>query len=101
LGSRPDGLRRVLRRLLPCLQRGQRRSSLEPRCRWRIDGSATVLGNVVYYSDLGSNTTAGLDLRSGRKVFGFSDGEFTPVITDGKVVFLIGFSTIYQMLPPH
>jgi outer membrane protein assembly factor BamB len=67
----------------------------------RIDGSATVLGNVVYYSDLGSNTTAGLDLRSGRKVFGFSDGEFTPVITDGKVVFLIGFSTIYQMLPPH
>ena len=65
----------------------------------RIDGSATVLGNVVYYSDLGSNTTAGLDLRSGRKVFGFPDGEFTPVITDGKVVFLIGFSTIYQMLP--
>ena len=65
----------------------------------RIDGSATVLGNVVYYSDLGSNTTAGLDLRTGRKVFGFPDGEFTPVISDGKVVFLIGFSTIYQMIP--
>ena len=25
----------------------------------RIDGSATVLGNVVYFSSLGSNTTAG------------------------------------------
>ena len=65
----------------------------------RIDGSATVLGNVVYYSDLGSNRSAGLDLRTGRQVFGFRDGEFTPVITDGKVVFLIGYSTIYQMVP--
>jgi outer membrane protein assembly factor BamB len=65
----------------------------------RIDGSATVLGNVVYYSSLGSNTTEGLDARSGRKVFSFPDGEFSPVITDGKAVFLIGYSTIYQMLP--
>jgi outer membrane protein assembly factor BamB len=65
----------------------------------RIDGSATVIGNVVYYSSLGSNTTRGLNWRSGRQVFSFPDGEFTPVITDGKVVFLIGYSTIYQMVP--
>ena len=44
----------------------------------RIDGSATVLGNVVYYSDLGSNTTAGLNWRTGSKVFSFPDGEFSP-----------------------
>jgi outer membrane protein assembly factor BamB len=75
------------------------------RLRWshgaggRIDGSATVLGNVVYYSALGGNRTAGLDLRTGRQVFSFPDGEFTPVTTDGKVVFLIGYATIYQMLP--
>jgi outer membrane protein assembly factor BamB len=67
----------------------------------RIDGSATVLGNVVYFSSLGSNTTAGLNWRTGRKVFSFPDGEFTPVITDGKAVFLIGYATIYQMLPRH
>jgi outer membrane protein assembly factor BamB len=65
----------------------------------KIDGSATVVGNVVYYSNLASNTTAGLDVRTGRKVFSWDDGEFTPVITDGKVVFLIGYSTIYQMVP--
>ena len=65
----------------------------------RIDGSATVLGNVVYYSSLGSNTTTGLNWRTGRQVFSYPDGEFTPVITDGKVVFLIGYSTIYQMVP--
>jgi outer membrane protein assembly factor BamB len=65
----------------------------------RIDGSATVLGHVVYYSSLGSNTTWGLDWRTGRQVFSFPDGEFSPVITDGRAVFLIGYSTIYQMLP--
>ena len=65
----------------------------------RIDGSSTVLGKVIYYSDLGSNTTAGLDLRTGRQIFSFPDGEFSPVITDGKVVFLTGYSTIYQLLP--
>jgi outer membrane protein assembly factor BamB len=65
----------------------------------RIDGSATVLGNVVYFSSLGSNTTSGLNVRNGRQVFSFPDGEFSPVITDGKAVFLIGFSTIYQMIP--
>ncbi len=59
------------------------------------------MGNVVYYSGLGSNTTAGLNWRTGRQVFSFPDGEFTPVITDGKVVFLIGYSTIYQMVPKH
>jgi outer membrane protein assembly factor BamB len=67
----------------------------------RIDGSATVLGHVVFYSSLGSNTTAGLDVRTGRKVFSFPDGEFSPVIADGKVVFLTGYSTIYQMIPKH
>jgi outer membrane protein assembly factor BamB len=75
------------------------------RLRWshgaggRIDGSATVLGTVVYYSALGGNRTAGLDVRTGRQVFSFPDGEFTPVITDGNTVFLIGYATIYQMLP--
>ncbi len=65
----------------------------------RIDGSATVLGNTVYYADLGSNSTEGLDLRSGRHDFSFPDGEFSPIITDGKAVFLVGYSTVYQLIP--
>jgi hypothetical protein len=32
-------------------------------------------------------------------VFSHRDGEFSPIITDGKAVFLIGYFTIYQMLP--
>jgi len=65
----------------------------------RISGSATVLGNVVYYSVLGSRTTAGLDTLTGRQVFAFRDGAFTPTIADYHAVYLVGYSSVYQMLP--
>jgi len=65
----------------------------------RISGSATIVGNVVYYSNLGARTTTGLNVRSGRQVFAFHDGAFNPVIADNKAIYLSGYSTLYQMLP--
>jgi outer membrane protein assembly factor BamB len=65
----------------------------------RISGSATVLGNVVYYSVLGSHITAGLDTVTGRQRFSFNDGAFTPTIADYHAIYLVGYSSIYQMLP--
>jgi outer membrane protein assembly factor BamB len=65
----------------------------------KISGSATIIGNVVYFSPLGSKTTQGLDARTGRQVFSFPDGAFNPVIADYKAIYLVGYSTIYQMLP--
>jgi outer membrane protein assembly factor BamB len=65
----------------------------------RISGSATVLGNVVYYSVLGSRTSAGLDVDTGRQVFSFPDGAFTPTIADYHAIYLVGYSSVYQLLP--
>jgi outer membrane protein assembly factor BamB len=65
----------------------------------RISGSATILGDTVYYSDLGSKTTAGLDARTGRQVFSFPDGAFNPVVADYSTVYMTGYSMIYQMTP--
>ena len=65
----------------------------------RISGSATVLGGVVYYSVLGSRTSAGLDVVTGRQVFSFPDGAFTPTIADYHAIYLVGYSSIYQLLP--
>ncbi len=65
----------------------------------RINGSATIIGNVVYYAGLRLNRTVGLDARTGRGVFSFNAGNFTPIISDGKAIYLIGYSTIYQMFP--
>ncbi len=65
----------------------------------KISGSATIVGNVVYYSDLGTKTTAGLDVRTGRKVFSFPDGAFNPVVADDHAIYLSGYTMLYQMLP--
>ena len=65
----------------------------------RISGSSTVVGNVVYYSDLASKTTTGLDATTGRTVFSFPDGAFTPVIADYRAIYLDGYATIYELLP--
>jgi outer membrane protein assembly factor BamB len=65
----------------------------------RISGSPTVIGDVVYYSNLGSKSTSGLDVRSGRQVFSFPEGSFNPVIADGKAVYLTGYANLFQMLP--
>jgi outer membrane protein assembly factor BamB len=67
----------------------------------KISGSATIVGDVVYYSDLGTKTTAGLNVRTGRKVFSFPDGAFNPVVADAGTIYLSGYTTLYQMLPSH
>jgi outer membrane protein assembly factor BamB len=71
----------------------------------RISGSSTVVGDVLYFSDLGSKTTAGLDVVTGRQVFTFPDGAFTPMIADYHALYLDGYNKIYQLLPgraaPH
>jgi outer membrane protein assembly factor BamB len=73
--------------------------------RWRhpaggkISGSATIVGDVVYYSNLATKTTAGLNVRTGRQVFSFSDGAFNPVIADPGSIYLVGYGSIYQLLP--
>jgi outer membrane protein assembly factor BamB len=65
----------------------------------RISGSATVVDNVVYYSALGSKDTTGLDAVTGKPVFFFPDGAFSPVIADYHAIYLIGYASVYQMLP--
>jgi outer membrane protein assembly factor BamB len=65
----------------------------------RISGSPTVVGGVVYYSDLGSKTTTGLDVHTGDVVFTFPDGAFTPIVADYSDLYLSGYNTLYQLLP--
>ncbi|HLH66281.1 MAG TPA: PQQ-binding-like beta-propeller repeat protein [Solirubrobacteraceae bacterium] len=65
----------------------------------RISGSATVVGDVVYYSDLADKTTTGLNAATGRVVFTFPDGAFTPIVADYHALYLDGYDRIYQLLP--
>ncbi len=63
----------------------------------KISGSSTILGDVIYYPDLGTKHTVGLDVRTGRKVFSWGDGAFASAIADAKHIYLVGYTTVYQM----
>lgn len=65
----------------------------------KISGSATVIGNVVYYSDLGTHSTSGLNVRTGHEVFSIRQGAFDPGISDGHIFYLDGYNTLYALEP--
>jgi outer membrane protein assembly factor BamB len=65
----------------------------------RISGSPTIVGDVVYYSNLASKTTTGLNVRTGHVVFTFPEGSFNPIIADPSAVYLTGYADLHQLLP--
>ena len=76
--------------------------------RWRfaangqISGSATVVGNVVYFATLagkGAGRTYALSARTGKRLWTYPDGKYTPVVAVPKRLFLIGYARVYAMVP--
>jgi outer membrane protein assembly factor BamB len=67
----------------------------------RISGAPTVVGKIVYFADLDSRTTTGLDVRTGKRVFKMHSGKFNPVISDGKRLYLTGYGTEYGLVPKN
>jgi hypothetical protein len=75
------------------------------RARWtynaggRISGSATVIGRVVYFADLGHRRTIGLGTRTGRVKFHRHQGAYDPVVSDGRRLYLTGNHTLTALRP--
>jgi outer membrane protein assembly factor BamB len=85
------------------------------RIRWTfaagapISGAPTVLDGLVYFSTCGScssyesnahdRRTFALDARTGRLVWRFPDGEYSPVIADRERVYLTGYTHLYGLVP--
>ena len=65
----------------------------------RISGSATIVGNVVYFADLGEHRTYGLGISTGRVVFEKDSGAFDPVISDGQDIYLTGYDALFALAP--
>jgi len=65
----------------------------------KISGGATVIGDIVYFSNLSRKSTVGLGARTGRKVFDIRRGAFNPVVSDGRTIFLTGYSSLYALRP--
>jgi outer membrane protein assembly factor BamB len=73
-----------------------------------ISGAPTVLGGLVYFSTCGScsryesnpraRRTFAVDARTGRLVWRFPDGEYSPVIADRERLYLTGYTSLYGLV---
>lgn len=66
-----------------------------------ISGAASVIGKVAYYSVLSKRRTYALDARTGRVLWSLGRGAFNPAISDGKRVYITGYSTVYGFTTPQ
>ena len=65
----------------------------------KISGAATVVGDIVYYSNWGHRDTTGLWAKSGDVAWHSTRGAFNPVVSDGQTVYVTGFSSIGAFVP--
>ena len=101
-GRPPARLRRLLQRPLLRARRAQRRRSAGRAAATAGSPAARrVIGDIVYYADLGNKRTIGLDARTGRKVFEHERGSYNPVVSDGETIYLTGYHAMYALAAAH
>jgi len=64
-----------------------------------VIGSTSIVGNIVYVATFEGTTTSGFKLRTGKKVVSFPTGAYHPVISDGRRLYLTGYSSVQAMEP--
>jgi len=73
--------------------------------RWRYDvggpipGTATVIGHTVYTSSFKTRETTGLDARTGKRSFHIKQAGYTPMVSDGKRLYLVGYYDLIGLEP--
>ena len=62
-------------------------------------GSLTAIGNIVYAAEFSGTSTTGFAMKTGRPVFHYPRGTYTPAVSDGRRLYLIGYSSISALEP--
>jgi outer membrane protein assembly factor BamB len=65
----------------------------------QVVGSLSAIGDIVYVAEFSSGSTNGYEMKSGRQVFHYKTGTYTPVISDGRRIYLVGYSSINALQP--
>jgi outer membrane protein assembly factor BamB len=75
------------------------------RQRWRYDvggpvpGTATVIGHTVYTSSFKTHEAIGIDVRTHRRTFAMRQAGYTPMVSDGRRLYLIAYYELIGLLP--
>ena len=65
----------------------------------QVIGSLTAIGEIVYVAEFNGTSTTGYSMRTGRVKFRYPRGTYTPVVSDGRRVYLVGYSSITALQP--
>jgi outer membrane protein assembly factor BamB len=65
----------------------------------QVVGSLSAVGDIVYVAEFTNGSTNGYEMKSGRQVFHYKTGTYTPVISDGRRIYLVGYSSINALQP--
>jgi outer membrane protein assembly factor BamB len=65
----------------------------------KISGAATIVGDLVFFSDLDKRTTWALGARTGRTAWKTHRGAFNPVISDGRRIYFTGYTSLFALDP--
>ena len=65
----------------------------------QVVGSLSAVGNIVYVAEFSNGSTNGYDMRTGKQVFHYKTGTYTPIISDGRRLYLTGYSSINALEP--
>jgi outer membrane protein assembly factor BamB len=65
----------------------------------QVVGSLSAVGEIVYAAEFTNESTGGYMMRSGRRVFHYPYGTYTPVISDGHRIYLTGYSSVTALKP--
>ncbi len=77
-----------------------------------VHGAPSIVDGVVYFSTCercgqngsrsakaGPRTTFGLDARTGRLLWRFPDGQYSPLVADAKRIYVVGKTRLYAFAP--
>ncbi len=64
-----------------------------------VIGSLSAVGNIVYAAEFSNGSTNGFAMKTGRRVFHYKTGTYTPVVSDGRRIYLVGYSSINALQP--
>jgi outer membrane protein assembly factor BamB len=73
--------------------------------RWKFDvggpvpGTATVIGHTVYTSSFKTQESVGIDVNTHRQTFELDQAGYTPVVSDGQRLFLVGYYVLVGLEP--
>jgi hypothetical protein len=64
-----------------------------------IPGTATVIGHTVYTSSFKTEETIGLDVHIHKPTFHMKESGYTPMVSDGRRLYLIGYYDLIGLEP--